>query len=67
LAQGSLKALKNLESFECYPTKFSRLQAPHPSRSGAVERNEDPADEFIRRFLLHALPEGFTASAITAF
>ena len=25
------------------------------------------ADEFIRRFLLHALPEGSTASAITAF
>jgi len=24
-----------------------------------------PADEFIRRFLLHVLPKGFTASATT--
>jgi hypothetical protein len=35
-AGGELETIEDLESIEWDPAKFSRLKAPHPSRSGAV-------------------------------
>jgi hypothetical protein len=42
------------------------LQELPPRRAGTLRTMTLAADEFIRRFLLHALPKGFTASPLRA-